>query len=307
VQSQSLQSQTKLKKKYEKAEYLTGKNTLPTNAFTYKGIDDNKIYQLNEIYFHRSVKTKKEIFLKPHLLIKEGVAKKSILIEFRNDNLSFRHGVIGIHAPENTELLREIEKRIKNNRTYLFYVAGFSGNYMVSRATAILKKDIESLPYPEDEKELELTDMEQILVEDVLDYTLDFRRKGENSIAEKPVSDKQLQHFSDIYCKVLNSVYKEFKPCRPLKPKTGSFICIPFYYKDKPEILEEIPDELEDALYTLIRNNINRNSRIIRILRMYEGNTIYLIKPNQVRYWLKSIAIRDADETFADFVIQGKK
>ncbi len=300
-------SLTKLKKKYERAEYLTGKYTLPENAFTYKGIDDKKIYILNEAYFHRSVKTKKEIFLKPHLLIKEGVAKKSIPIEFRNDNLSFRHGVIGIHAPEKVELLREIEKRIKNNRTYLFYVAAFSGSYMVSRATAILKKDIESLPYPEDEKELELTDMEQILVEDVLDYMLDFRGKGENSIAEKPVSGEKLDQFSDIYCKVLNSVYKEFRPYKPLKAKTGSFICLPFYYKDKPEILEGMTDELEDALYTLIQNNVNRNSRIIRILRMYEGNTIYLVKPNQARYWLKSIAIRDADETFGDLIIQGKK
>ena len=195
------------------------------------------------------------------------------------------------------------QKRIKNNRTCLFYVAGFSGRYMIGRATSILKKDLESLPYPEDEKELELTEIEQILVDDVLDYMLDFRRKGEKSVAEKPVDDNKLHQFSEIYCRVLNSVYKEFKPYEPLK--TGSFICYPFYYKDKPQIKTESMDKLEAYLYELIQNNTTTNSRIVRMLRIYEQNTIYLIKPKQTRYWLRSIAIRDADETFADLVAQG--
>ncbi len=293
----------KLEKKY-KAEYLTGKSTLPTEAFTEKGIDDDKIYILEEKYFYRSAKKNKKIFQKPHLLIKEGVAKNSIPIEFRDDDLSFKDKIIGIHAPEDQiDDLLDLERRIKNNRTYLFYVAGFSGQYMVGRATAILKMDIEALPYPEDERELKLTEIEQILVDDVLDYMLDFRSIGEKSAAEKPVDDDQLNLFSEIYCKVLNSVYKEFKPYEPLK--TDSFICFPFYYRDKPQIIEDSMDELEDHLYELIQNNTNTNSRIVRMLRMYENNTIYLIKPKQTRYWLRSVAIRDADETFADLVAQG--
>jgi Eco57I restriction-modification methylase len=294
----------KLEKKYKKAEYITGKNTLPTDAFTEKGIDETRIHVLEEKYFIRNREKNKSIYKGPHLLIKEGVAKNSIPIAFRDDDLSFKHRIIGIHSPKNhsNELL-EIENRIKNNRTYLFYVAGFSGEYMIGRATSILKRDIEFLPYPEDERELELTEIEQILVDDVLDYMLDFRSKGEKSAAEKPVDNGQLNQFSEIYCRVLNSVYKEFKPYKPLK--TDSFICFPFYYRDKPQIIEDSMDELEDALYELIQNNTNTNSRIVRMLRMYENNTIYLIKPKQTRYWLRSVAIRDADETFADLVVQG--
>jgi len=214
-----------LKKKYKKADYLTGKNTLPTDALTEKGIDENRIEILEEKYFIRNRKKNKSVFKGPHLLIKEGVAKNSIPIAFRNDHLSFKHDIIGVHTPEKQiDELLEIEKRIKNNRTYLFYVAGFSGRYMIGRATSILKEDIESLPYPEDEKELELSEIEQILIDDVLDYMLDFRKKGETSVAEKPVDDYQLHQFSEIYCRVLNSVYKEFKPHEPLK--TGSFICL---------------------------------------------------------------------------------
>jgi len=294
----------KLDKKYKKAEYLTGKNTLPTDAFTEKGIDETRINVLEEKYFIRNREKNKKIFQRPHLLIKEGVAKKSIPIEFRNDDLSFKDNVIGIHAPEDQiDDLLDLERRIKNNRTYLFYVAGFSGKYMVGRATTILKMDIEALPYPEDEKELELTEIEQILVDDVLDYMLDFRSKGEKSVAEKPVDDGQLNQFSKIYCRVLNSVYKEFKPHEPVKTET--FICFPFYYKNKHQIMTGSLEELEAALHELIQNNANKNSRIVRMLRMYENNTIYLIKPKQARYWLRSIAIRDADETFSDLVAQG--
>jgi hypothetical protein len=294
----------KLGKKYKKAVYLTGKNTLPTDALTEKGIDETQIHILEEKYFERNRQRNKSIFKGPHLLIKEGVAKNSIPIAFKNDDLSFKRRIIGIYTPEKQiDELLEIEKRIKNNRTYLFYVAGFSGQYMIGRATAILKKDIESLPYPEDEKKLELSEIEQILVDDVLDYMLDFRKKGETSVAEKPVDDYRLHQFSEIYCRVLNSVYKEFKPHEPLK--TGSFICFPFYYKDKPQIKTENPDELESDLYELIQNNTTTNSRIVRMLRIYEKNTIYLIKPKQTRYWLRSIAIRDADETFSDLVAQG--
>ncbi len=293
----------KLAKKY-KAAYLTGKNTLPTDALTEKGIDETQIHILEEKYFERNRQRNKSIFKGPHLLIKEKITKKSIPIAFKNDDLSFKRDIIGIHAPKNQiDDLLEIEKRIKNNRTCLFYVAGFSGRYMIGRATSILKKDIESLPYPKDEKKLELAEIEQILVDDVLDYMLDFRQKGERSVAEKSVNDDQLHQFSEIFCLVLNSVYKEFKPHEPLK--TGSFICFPFYYKDKPQIKAENPDELEADLYELIQNNTTRNSRIVRMLRIYEDNTIYLIKPRQTRYWLRSIAIRDADETFADLVVQG--
>lgn len=294
----------KLEKKYKKADYLTGKPTLPTEAFTEKGIDEIQIHDLKEKYFERNRQKNKSIFKSPHLLIKEKVTKNSIPIIFRNDDLSFKRDIIGIHAPEHQiDDLLEIEKRIKNNRTYLFYVAGFSGRYMIGRATSILKEDIESLPFPEDETELELSEIEQILVDDVLDYMLDFRRNGEKSVGEKPVDDHQLHQFSEIYCKVLNSVYKEFKPYEPLP--TDSFICFPFYYKDKPQIRKGSMDELEAALYELIQNNTSTNSRIVRMLRVYENNTIYLIKPKQTRYWLRSVAIRDADDTFADLVVQG--
>jgi hypothetical protein len=38
----------------------------------------------------------------------------------------------------------------------------------------------------------------------------------------------------------------------------------------------------------------------VRILRIFDGPFVLLIKPDRLRYWLRSIALRDADEALAD-------
>jgi len=291
-----------LKGKCKEAGFLTGKKELPVEAFSDKGIEESKIRILRDKYFLRE--RKKEIYQGPHVLIKEGVGRQSIPVAFREDSLSFKNSIIGIHAPANqANELQEIERRIRCHKFYLFWAAVYSSRYLINKASSLLKSDIESLPYPVEEKELDLSEIEAILIDDVLEYLLDFRRRGENSKAVKPVNGKELEQFGKIYCKVLNSVYQEFKPAEPIQ--TNSFVCLPIYYGEDPKLACEDPDKFENVLSQLIRRDIAVNLRIIRVLRLYDNNVIYLIKPNQKRYWLRSVAVRDADETFADLVEQG--
>jgi hypothetical protein len=43
-----------------------------------------------------------------------------------------------------------------------------------------------------------------------------------------------------------------------------------------------------------------------RIARIYDGKwAFYLLKPDRLRYWLPSIALRDADEILSDLRKQG--
>ncbi|MDQ1354081.1 MAG: hypothetical protein QG657_4390, partial [Acidobacteriota bacterium] len=196
-----------LQKKYKKADHLTGAKTLPTEALTEKGIDESKIYTLKEKFFLRPREENRAIFKGPHLLIKEMADANSIPIAFVEDDLSFMDKIIGIHAPrEDIEELKQIENRIRGNRAYLFHPAVFSGQYMIGRATSILKNDIDNLPYPEDKSEFDFSEVENILMDDVLDYMLEFRRKGENSPAMAPVTQDQLLRFGETFCKLLNAV-----------------------------------------------------------------------------------------------------
>jgi len=298
----------KLEIKYT-AEFLTGEKTIPSEPkeiFWSNGIENNCLEVLQEKYFSR--KRVKEIYTPPHLIIRKVAAENGIPVEFRDDNLSFTNQFIGIHSNENdSNELKEIEKRIKNSRFCIFTAYLYSPRALISKSTSLLKEDILAIPYPEDEKILKLTSIEEILVDDVLNYQLEFHRKGEDSIILNKVSEDELMNFGAVFCRVLNSIYKSFKPYSPYS--TSSFVCYPFYFGDEPEVniaeyfSEE--DKFEKHINSLIRNEIHQNLRIIRTLRIYEKNVIYLIKPNQLRYWLRSIAIRDADDTYADLVAQG--
>ena len=55
----------------------------------------------------------------------------------------------------------------------------------------------------------------------------------------------------------------------------------------------------------LLRSKCGGGLNITRIARLYDGACIYLLKPDRLRYWLRSIAMRDADETLADMAEQG--
>jgi hypothetical protein len=43
----------------------------------------------------------------------------------------------------------------------------------------------------------------------------------------------------------------------------------------------------------------------VRVVRFYERNVIIIVKPDRLRYWIRSTAIRDADETLVDLQKQG--
>jgi hypothetical protein len=283
----------RLEEKYKKAGYLTGKKTLPTKAFTEQGIDESQIHILEEEYFVANREKNKLIFKGPHLLIKEIAGKNSFPIAFRDDDLSFMRQIVGIHAPINQrDELLDIEKKIKGKKLLLFYVAAFSGRYMISK-----------LPYPKDEKELELTEIEKILMDDVLDYMLGFRREGEESKVVQSVKPDQLHMFGETYCKILNTVYEKFKPYEPID--TDNFVCFPIYYGEEPRLETGDLDQFERHLDRLVHKKFGKYLRIARVIRIYYKNVIYLVKPKQLRYWLRSVAVRDADETFEDLVKQG--
>lgn len=291
------------------ANYLTCKPTISiqkSSNFTSNGIDQSAIFNLEEKYFYRKASEAKQIFSPPHILIRKIAPFKGLPVEYRADFLSFTSQVIGIHSPNKDDLIK-IEKWIKYNKLLVFYVYLKSCIGLTSRPGSFLMDDILAIPYPKCSDEINLSSFEQILIDDVLDYQIEFRRKGEKAQVMYPATDENLREFSEIYLKVLNSVYKDFQASEPIH--TTSFICHPFFFGERPEQdLEEFKNNteiMEEHLESLIKHQYSSSLRINRIFRIYDKNVIYLIKPNQLRYWLKSIAIRDADETVADFIEQG--
>lgn len=285
-----------------KADWITGYQFVETEDFTEDGIKQTKPCHIE--YFYRSAKTNKEIFQPPHLLIKEQSGTASIPIEYRDDYLTFRNEIIGISAPDkDSKLLKEIAKRIKNNVSYSALLWLLSGRIISTREGVVLKNDILSLPYPE--IKLEFDSIEKILLNDVSKYYSEFRKEGEKSAILKPAEKDDLEAFGETYCTILNSIYDNFMPLDAIVGE--EFIVYPFILGSKPEF--EIPDTLEgveERLKDLIDYQASYNLWVKRIITVYHKNVVLLYKPNQKRYWLKSIAVRDADETFSDLYKQGK-
>ena len=301
---EELKHQFELKRTPKLASWITGNQYVPAAALSRQGLNYNAIETVADLFFEEPRKTTCKIFLKPHVLIKKIVEESSIPAVFSNIDLVFTKRFVGVYAPQiDITKLKELAVRLNDSGLYGVLVAVVSSEMLVGRASSLLKNDIMALPYPDDMQEVELNFWEKALVGDIGDYLIDFRTNGENAIVLSETNEIDLHNFGEMYCNILNPVYKEFRPLQPIS--MGSFICYPFCYGDTPQI--ELPDnkKIVPFLEELLHKQHFSRLFVHRILRLYDHNVIFMVKPNQKRYWLRSIALRDADETLVDLMDQG--
>lgn len=301
---EELRSRFKLKRIPKLAPWITGKRNVPPEALSKEGIDWDSVKICGELFFQERSSSIKSIFIPPHVLIREVVSGNSIPTVFSEEELVFSKQIVGVHAPaKEKKCLLQLAERLNDSGLYGILAAIVSGRMLVGRKSSLLKTDIMALPYPDEGKEIELNFWEQALIEDIKNYLIEFQNGGENATVLAPTDECDLQNFGEMYCRILNPVYKQFQPLPPIP--IGSFFCYPFCYGKAPNV--ELPDKsgivsfLEELLHRQHSSRLFMN----RILRLYDQNVIFMVKPDQKRYWLRSIAMRDADETFVDLLEQG--
>ncbi|RPJ77764.1 MAG: hypothetical protein EHM20_05505, partial [Alphaproteobacteria bacterium] len=294
-----------------KAPHLTNKRMIPTDKFNTDLINKADITIEHSKTFYRTAGENKAIFNSPHILIRES---PELPVAFSKDYLIFKNEIVGVYAPNGKQDLMELRNDIiLNRKLYKMYLLSMSGRAGVSRSIGtILKKDIMSLPYPEDKNKLKLSKAEQIVCDDIINYEIQQMSKGEDSIACISEADgRVLKAFAELFCSSLNSIYKEnSKRFYALEYiKSSSFICLPVAYgnPEKPQITpKEVQKQIENGhLQILIDNKQGMNVLYHRIIKLYQPDMVYLVKPKFLRYWLKSIALRDANEVFSDLVSSG--
>ncbi|HOI15404.1 MAG TPA: N-6 DNA methylase, partial [Geobacteraceae bacterium] len=293
-----------LKRTPKVAPWITGKQNVPPDALTRQGIDWSLVKPSEELFFQETCSSIRTIFSAPHVIIKEIVDDLSIPAVFSDNALVFSNRFVGVHAPEKDKAkLQKLVYRLNDSGVYGALAAVLSNQMLISRATALLKTDIVALPYPDESTEIKLDYWEQALVDDIGNYLVDFRLSGEKASIHTKTSESFLLDFGKMYCNILNPVYKKFRPLASVP--MGSFICYPFCFGDAPQIEWPDNDEIVPFLDELLRRKHGSRLFVNRILRIYEQNVIFMIKPDQKRYWLRSIALRDADETLIDLLGQG--
>jgi len=285
----------------EPAQFLTDKPFLPTDAFTSSGIDETQIITVKETLF-RSAYTE-DRYSAPLILIKEN---ESLPVAFWDKGfLSYRHRIVGIHAPRShaSELRSFYESFLKKHDIYRFCCTLYGTESLTSKATAIRKQDIDLLPYPKDQTDLSFSFWEGAIKRDVLEYMGDYVRVGQNSdLLRKKADGSVLESYSKMFCRMLGSIYNNLRATTPVF--LNSLICQQFYFGDHPK-LSWLDEDAEEELRKLVYYQNHEHLRTLRIFRLYTENVMLIVKPDRLRYWIRSTAIRDADETLIDLRNQG--
>jgi len=292
----------KVKGKKNKANFITGKNYVTVNALTEDGLDVKKIQKCDIVFFHNP--RREELYKPPHILIREVIGKHKIPMELCSQYLTFRSGIIGIHAPQKAVYeLENLYAYLKSNNELLrFYIIATSGRILIGKATAINKEDILRIPFPENISKIILSAADKILVHDVIGHHF----KKNMVELSKDCQAEQIMEFTNIFSRTLNSIYQtEDKSFRPYKIlNAGKYYAVHFdYTSEKYKTVITIEKNLEEYIEEIIptEKKKGKSSHTQRIFKVYEKDSIILVKPKQLRYWLPSIALRDADEAFADY------
>lgn len=175
-------------------------------------------------------------------------------------------------------------------------------------------------------------DAEWVLIDDLTQYTLpDFKGNQSSPGRQKTRrhagnEEPELIKYCEYFLKVLKAGFGHDKRiCATIfQEKTTSrlpvrLVGIHFDRPNREGILIESIDspELLERLQELNEKFLKRTGAEAggifyqRVARVYEttaaGPAIYLIKPDQIRYWTRSMALRDADEVAADILLWQQK
>jgi len=288
----------------KEATFITGQNLLPTDGLTADGINPEKVKK-TDIEFFASPRNIKR-FKPPLLLIKEHMDLHHDI--WLDSYLTYKARIVGFAAPkEDKERLQKLSDWISSYKPALqAFTAAYSHSLFGQKATVICADEIYALPFPED-GDLDLSENEKITVDDTINFYRDFIRFGEDKSKLELtgiVTERKLDLFSSILTKQINGIYGE----NPLKFIScyhwPGVICQSYVFGDG-NVEWTGASELKSKLNSLLQEQIGSSLFMTRIARIYDGHFIHILKPQSVRYWLNSIALKDSDDIISDLRLQG--
>ena len=289
------------RRKLSPAAHLTDKPLLPTNALTETGINKRALSTVTATLF-KSAYTRAR-FLPPMTVVHQQF---NVNHDYWDESyLTYKNQIVGFcGGPSDASKVKAVATFLKTyKRPIQAFIAATSVKLFTQHATTLSAVDIISIPYIESGA-LALSSNESILVDDIVDHYRDLIRLGEDSAAMKDSGHEALPHFNSVFTGQINAIYKK-KPLRALEPQPWpGIICQPFVF-GKGKVDWSGADELKGKLDALLHEQKGTTLHVTRIVRIYDGSFIFLLKPDRLRYWLRSVALRDADETLADLRAQG--
>lgn len=282
------------------ADHLIGRPLLPSDALTTEGVDRSRILIVEDkpIEGPRS----EALFTPPMLLIREQLDLPHVV--WTDGYLTFKNKIVGFSQASKDDLQAVSDWLTEESVALRAYVAGISGRSLTQKSTTLAAADIFALPYPEN-GDLDLSENERIVAEDLIDHYREYVRVGHESALAKADGVPALDAFNAVFTRQINATYGEQK-LRALPAQTWpGAICQPFVFGDGGEIDWDGAAELRGKLDALLHEQRGAALSVTRIARLYDGRCLFLLKPDRLRYWLRSTALRDSDDVLADLRMQG--
>jgi hypothetical protein len=230
----------------------------------------------------------------------------------------YNRDFVGIAVPEtDADVLKKIFLLYKDDRASLsirLFLLATSSSALVSHETAISQNEFLELPLPENAEYLKLSNAEKIIQEDILQYYFHLGKgikDGKGIILNQNVTQDQLRVFGEVFCETMNTEHDHTEENRAWQigevHETENFIAFQFTFGEiRSQNFFTILQTNWQNLHKLVFNTEENSAAVfVRAVRCYGSNDLYdfvwLIKPKSLRYWLKSVALRDADDTFIDY------
>jgi type I restriction-modification system DNA methylase subunit len=290
----------------KKLEYIFGHPYLDTNHF-HGDYTQNVLGICHVNSFWRS--TSKDLFEPPHLLIKKTLKKDGLISCLYNEYVTFRNGIYSIHAPEAEygELQALANYIEENGKLLCFLITATSGRLGIIKVNSFYNEDIKNLPYPENTSFMDLSEADSIVINDALNFYATPRKQSvHKQLFQETIPFDELLLFADVFCKGLNS----FSSSKEKSYSLSKIIDAEHYYALQFELrkignnqwVKESNKDILESLKSLLPFHAQQThtTHIQKIMKICGDGMIVLVKPKQRRYWLKSIALRDSDDLFAE-------
>lgn len=282
-------------------DHIWGKRMVPPGAIGPLGIDRGKVTDVPRVPI--SDAKSEQAFKAPLLLVRKHQDLDHGL--WTDGYLTFADEIVGFSGSERSvEQLRQVEDFLSTNRDALSaYVAATSFRLYNKKATVTSTGDILDIPFPET-GDLTLSANEAILVQDIVKFQRDLIRMGDKSFVLKNTGHSAMPQFNETLLASINQFYGDNPLIAGPYHSWPGIICQPYSFGPAKFDWSD-GDRLRGRLDVLVKEQRSETISVTRIARIYDDNLLFLIKPDRLRFWMRSIALRDADEVLADLRAQG--
>lgn len=169
-----------------------------------------------------------------------------------------------------------------------------------------IENDINELIY----KYLSINPIQKIQIEDVVNFNL--LLDGENSIAFKPTTQPEITQYAQMLCEELNN-FLEFGATIRVNARTFTIstrnalnvVALDFTTNNQQNEAIHSDESINKLLKEIEKYTYEKYSESVyfrKFVKYRTENTLFIVKPNEKRFWSRSMALNDADEVVVELM-----